>query len=168
MSSGYGNIQPSVEQIRSKETSTNCLLAKHECVRERSPHARSNGQRDQSSHTVKDTHQITGFSLERIRLKGCCTSLCPVSSKELPEGALQPIMQWGGGQWCVVFQVFCCHNDAPWHGSTLIPTASMGLECLPTSSYLKHAVKRIDGLSYRAHRTPHRDNSAAASLNTLS
>lgn len=168
---GYGNLQTSAEQIRSKETSTNCLLAKHGCVGERSLHAWSNGQRDLSSHTMKNTHQMTVFSIERITQKGCCTSLCPVCSKKPPEGEPLSIMQKGWkkkkkmGMRAV--SVFGCHNHALWRGSVLITTAAIGLKCFTTSSYLKRAVKRINSLYYGVHCAPHRDNSAVSPLNTL-
>lgn len=170
VSSGYGNLQTSAEPIRSKETSTNCLLAKHGCVGERSLRGRSNGQRDLSSHTMKDTHQMTVFSIERITQKGSCTSLYPVCSKKPPEGATihNAVREKTKKTVMRSVLVLCCHNDAPWHGSVLISTAAIGPKRLATSSHLKRAVKRINGLSYRVHCAPHWDNSAVSPLNTLS
>ena len=48
------------------------------------------------------------------------------------------------------------------HDIDLIAGAAVGLRRFATSSYLKRAVKQINGLYYGVHCAPHRDNSAVS------
>lgn len=52
MSSGYGNFQTDTEQIKSKETSINCLLTKHRRIGRRGLRTPCNGRRAPSTHTI--------------------------------------------------------------------------------------------------------------------
>lgn len=72
MSSGYGNFQTDTEQIRSKETSTNCLLAKHRRIGRRGLHCTPcamDAGISQHTHTHTIVHQ------EWALYNGCFTSL---------------------------------------------------------------------------------------------
>lgn len=112
MSRGGGSFQSETEQIRSKETSTNCLLAKHRCIGEKereagTPRVAERGSHQSPQHkeaeararTYTNTHTSALASscrrcLVRSRLlhNGCCTSLTPLVlfKKQCPKVALHP------------------------------------------------------------------------------
>lgn len=91
MSSGYGNFQTGTEQMRSKETSTNCLLAKHRCIGKRGLCALCNRQRESSviayTHTHTYTTIISSMSCkEWVLHNGCCASLMYLPFKTMAQG----------------------------------------------------------------------------------
>lgn len=65
MSRGGGSFQSETEQIRSKETSTNCLLAKHRCIgekereQEREREAGSRGSHQSPQHKAAEARART-------------------------------------------------------------------------------------------------------------
>lgn len=87
MSSGYGNFQTGTEQIRSKETSTNCLLAKHRCIGKRGLCALCNRQRESSVIAYTHTTIISSMSCkEWVLHNGCCASLMYLPFKTMAKG----------------------------------------------------------------------------------